>query len=178
MVREAVDRAAVLARQGEPPDPGLLRAHIVESLLQAATRVDGLNEASRLAWAPQLTPLVLSDGEARDVEAAAVRDDLQGWELAQFLALLDGAPSPELRALVLKRVDEAVASEEPVFISSTCSCRRSARSIVPCSRSRTKREAKRKHCRACRPRTDGKSRSRPPRRCGAGRRRRTAGPRS
>ena len=114
VMREAVDRAAVLARQGDSPDPGLLRIHIVESLLQAATRLDGLNEASRLAWSPQSTPLVLSDGEARDVEAAAVRDDLQGWELVQLLALLDGAPGPELRALVLKRVDEAVASEEPV----------------------------------------------------------------
>ncbi len=116
VVREAVNRAAVLARQGESPDPGLLRVHIVESLLQAATRVDGLNEASRLAWAREPTPLVLSDQEAEDVAAAAVRDDLKGWELAQVLALLDEVTSPELRALVLKRVDEMVGSEEPEYL--------------------------------------------------------------
>lgn len=113
VMRKAVERASVLARQGDSPEPGLLRIHIVESLLQAATRPDGLNEASRLAYAPEPAPLVLSDGEARDVDAAAVRDDLQGWELVQVLALLDEALSPELRALVLRRVDEAVASEEP-----------------------------------------------------------------
>lgn len=116
VVREAVNRAAVLARQGESPDPGLLRVHIVESLLQAATRVDGLNEASRLAWAREPTPLVLSEQEAEDVAAAAVRDDLKGWELAQVLALLDTVTNPELRALVLNRVDEAVGSEEPDYL--------------------------------------------------------------
>lgn len=116
VVREAVNRAAVLARQGEFPDPGLLRAHIVESLLQAATRVDGLNEASRLAWAREPTPLVLSDQEAEAVAAAAVRDDLKSWELAQVLALFEEVTSPELRALALKRVDEAIGSEEPDYL--------------------------------------------------------------
>lgn len=116
VVREAVNRAAVLARQGEFPDPGLLRVHIFESLLQAATRVDGLNEASRLAWAREPTPLVLNDREAADVAAAAVRDDLKGWELAQVLALFEEVTSPELRALALKRVDEAVGSEEPDYL--------------------------------------------------------------
>jgi|GEM_PF-6540657 len=116
VVREAVNRAAVLARQGESPDPGLLRAHIVASLLQSATRVDGLNEASRLAWAREPAALVLSDQEAEDVAAVAVRDDLKGWELAQVLALLGKVTSPELRALVLKRVDEAVGSEEPDYL--------------------------------------------------------------
>jgi hypothetical protein len=116
VMREAVGRAVVLARHGETPDPGLLRVHIVESLLQAATRVDGLNEASRLAWAREPTPFVLNDQEAEAVAAAAVRDDLKGWELAQVVALLQEAPSPELRALVLKRVDEAVGSEEPEYL--------------------------------------------------------------
>ena len=116
VVREAVNRAVVLARQGEFPDTGLLRVHIVASLLHAATRVDGLNEALRLAWAREATPLVLSDREAEDVAAAAVRDDLKSWELAQVLALFDEVTSPELRALVLKRVDEAVGSEEPEYL--------------------------------------------------------------
>lgn len=116
VAREAVNRAVVLARQGESPDPGLLRVHIVASLLEAATRVDGLNEASRLARAREATPLVLSDQEAEDVAAAAVRDDLKSWELAQVLALLDTVTNPELRALVLKRVDEAVGSEEPEYL--------------------------------------------------------------
>jgi hypothetical protein len=116
VVREAVNRAVVLARQGDSPDPGLLRVHIVASLLQSATRVDGLNEASRLTWAREPDPLVLSEQEAEDVAAAAVRDDLKSWELAQVLALLDDVASPELRALVLKRVDEAVGSEEPDFL--------------------------------------------------------------
>lgn len=116
VVREAVNRAVVLARQGEFPDTGLLRVHIVASLLHAATRVDGLNEALRLAWAREATPLVLSDREAEDVAAAAVRDDLKSWELAQVLALFDEVTSPELRELVLKRVDEAVGSEEPEYL--------------------------------------------------------------
>jgi hypothetical protein len=116
VVRKAVDRAAALERHGDSPEPGLLRAHIVESLLRTATRVDGLNEASRLAWAKDPTPLALSEREAWAVSAAAVRDDLRGWELAQVLALLDEAASPELRSLVLKRVDEAVASEEPEYL--------------------------------------------------------------
>ena len=60
--------------------------------------------------------MVLSDREAEDVAAAAVRDDLKSWELAQVLALFDEVTSPELRALVLKRVDEAVGSEEPEYL--------------------------------------------------------------
>lgn len=115
VVREAVNRAAVLARQGDSPDPDLLRVHIVASLLRAATRVDGLNEASRLVWAREPAPFLLSDQEADDVAAAAVRDDLKGWELAQVLALLGEVASPGLRSLVLKRVDEAAGSEEPDY---------------------------------------------------------------
>lgn len=111
-LRAAASRAVALAEQGAEPDPASLRAHILESLRHPTTRLDGLVEAWGVVGGPALKGF-LSDAEAADLASVVVKERPTGEGLALLEPLLAGRLTPGLREVVLQRLDEAFASEEP-----------------------------------------------------------------
>lgn len=112
VLRDAVERGLELAAS-DPPDPERLRAHVLESLRHAATRLDGLLEAWRPRWARR-PEIRFDDDEARELADVVAKELATGDELAAVGSLLGGRLTPSFRALALRRLDEAFASEKPV----------------------------------------------------------------
>lgn len=112
VLREAVERGIELAAS-DPHDADRPRAHVLASLRHGATRLDGLLEAWRPRWARR-PEIRFDDEEARELAEILAREEAPGQELAAVASLLDGRLTPSFRALALRRLDEAFASEKPV----------------------------------------------------------------